>query len=55
LLIRHARQALRSLNPLAILSVPLVGLIYAANILSFFWLDYLYGLAIGLWLPSLIF
>jgi hypothetical protein len=54
-LFKQARQALRSMNPLAILSVPLVGLIYAANLLSFFWLDYLYGLAIGLWLPSLIF
>jgi len=52
---QHARQAAASRNPLAILSFPLVIAIYAANILSFFWVDYLYGIGIGLGLPSLIF
>ncbi len=51
----HAKKAAGTLNPLAIISFPLVVAIYIANILSFFWLDYLYGIAIGLGLPALIF
>jgi hypothetical protein len=50
-----ARQAAKQGNLLAILSFPVVILIYAANALSFFWLDYFYGLALGLGLPSLLF
>jgi len=50
-----ARQAVKTRNPLAIASFPLVILIYAANILSVVWFDYLYGMAIGLGLPSLVF
>lgn len=41
-------------NPLAIVSLPVVGGIYLANVLSFFWFDYLYGVAIGLGLPALM-
>jgi hypothetical protein len=41
-------------NLLAIVSMPLVGVIYLANLLSFFWLDYFYGIAIGLLLPELL-
>jgi hypothetical protein len=44
-----------TLSPLAILSFPIVVVIYIVNILSFFWVDYLYGIGIGLGLPSLIF
>jgi len=54
-LFRQARQALRSFNALAILSMPLVGLLFLANVLSVFWFDYAYGLALALWLPKLIF
>ena len=42
-------------NPLAIISLPLVILIYLANLGSFFWLDYIYGIALGIWLPSQLF
>lgn len=50
----QAKQAARNFNPLAILSFPLVVLIYVANLLSFFWFDTIYGFAIGLLLPLLI-
>lgn len=53
-LLQHAKKAASSFNLLAILSFPLVVLIYAVNVLSFFWVDYLYGLAIGLGIPALI-
>ena len=49
-----AKQAAKTRNLLALASFPLVVLIYAANLLSFFWIDYLYGLAIGLGLPELV-
>ena len=52
-LLAHAKKEVITLNPLAIISFPIVLLIYLANILSFFWFDYIYGLAIGLGLPSL--
>jgi len=55
LLYQQAQKAASSLNPLAIISFPLVVLIYIANILSFFWADLIYGVAIGLGLPALIF
>ncbi len=54
-LFHHAKKAAKSLNPLALLSFPLVLLIYLANVLSMFWADYLYGIAIGLLLPEFIF
>ena len=53
-LLEHARSAARRLNVLAFLSFPLIVLIYLANIGSIVWLDYLYGLAIGLGLPELL-
>ena len=53
-LYQHARKAASSCNTLAILSLPLVVLIYLANIGRVFWLDYLYGMAIGLGLPALL-
>ncbi len=49
-----AKEAARRGNVLAILSFPLVVIIYAANIGRFFWLDYAYGAAIGLGLPELL-
>lgn len=53
-LYQHAKKAASSGSVLAILSFPVVVLIYLANIGSVFWLDYLYGLGIGLGLPALI-
>jgi hypothetical protein len=54
-LLAQARKEVSSFNLLAILSYPLVWAIYIANVLRFFWLDYLYGVGIGLGLPALIF
>ncbi|MHC4353700.1 MAG: DUF3267 domain-containing protein [Planctomycetota bacterium] len=53
-LYHHARKAASSGNILATLTLPLVALIYLANIGRVFWLDYIYGAAIGLGLPSLL-
>ena len=50
----QARRAARSLNPLALVSFPLVIGIYIANVLSVVWFDYLYGVAIGLGLPEIL-
>jgi hypothetical protein len=49
-----AKKAAKTRNMLALASFPLVVLVYAANLLSFFWFDAIYGLAIGLALPELI-
>src|SRR5215471_7456756 len=49
-----AKEAVHRRNILAILSFPLVVIIYAANIGRFIWLDYAYGAAIGLGLPQLL-
>ena len=51
----QAQKAAKNFNPLAILSLPLVGIIYVANVGRFFWLDLIYGFAIGLGLPELVF
>jgi hypothetical protein len=50
----HACQAAKRLNPLAMISIPLVGLIFLANVLRFFWFDAIYGVGIGLGLPELL-
>jgi hypothetical protein len=52
---RLARRQVRTLNPLVLLSFPLVVAIYAANILSVVWFDYLYGFALGILLPEFLF
>jgi hypothetical protein len=49
------KAALKEGQPLAYLGLPLTGLIFIANILSFFWFDAIYGLAIGIGLPMLLF
>ncbi|HEY1270181.1 MAG TPA: DUF3267 domain-containing protein [Candidatus Binatia bacterium] len=49
-----AKKAAKNGNIFAAVSFPLVVVIYAANILSFFWFDALYGLAIGLILPGML-
>ncbi len=49
-----AGQAAKGMHPLALISYPLVIVIYIANVLRFFWFDYIYGLAIGLGLPEIL-
>ncbi len=51
----QAKEKVKEKNILAILSFPLVGLIYIFNILRFFWADLIYGVGIGIGIPSLIF
>jgi len=51
----QAKEKVKERNLLAILSFPIIGLIYVFNILRFFWADFFYGIAIGIGLPSLIF
>lgn len=48
---RTAPAAARQGNLLAIVSLPLVGLLYLANFGRMFWLDYLWGVAVGLLAP----
>ncbi|MBI4606516.1 MAG: DUF3267 domain-containing protein [Planctomycetes bacterium] len=49
-----ALQAVKGGSLLAIAGFPLVVVIYVANILSIFWFDYLYGIALGFGLPQLV-
>jgi Putative zincin peptidase len=51
---QQAKIAAGRWNPLALVSFPLVVVIYAANLLRFFWLDYLYGIALGFFLPEVL-
>lgn len=51
---RQAGEAAKRGNLLAILSYPLVVVIYVANLGRFFWLDLMYGAAIGLALPEYV-
>ncbi|MFN2571135.1 MAG: DUF3267 domain-containing protein [Gemmatimonadales bacterium] len=47
--------AAKRLSPLAILSYPIVGLVYLLNFARIVWADLLYGLAIGIWAPLALF
>ncbi len=51
----QAKHKIKQGNVLAILSFPLVGMIYLFNLLRFFWIDVAYGIAIGIGIPYLIF
>jgi hypothetical protein len=51
---KQASHATKRLNPLAILSLPLVVVIYVANLGRVIWLDLAYGAAIGLALPEYV-
>jgi hypothetical protein len=51
----QAKTEVKSLNPLAIISFPLVALIYIFNVLRFIWADLAYGIGIGIGLPSLLY
>jgi hypothetical protein len=48
-------QAAKQLNPLAIISYPIVGIVYALNLLRVIWADLFYGIAIGIWGPLALF
>jgi hypothetical protein len=51
----QAKHSVKKGNLLAIISFPLVGLIYVFNALRVIWIDLFYALAIGIGIPSLIF
>ncbi len=51
---RQAGAAARRMNPLALISFPLVILINLVNLGRIVWLDAIYGAAIGLGLPMLV-
>ncbi len=51
----EAKLKIKSRNLLAIISFPLVGLIYVFNFLRILWIDLVYGIAIGIGIPSLLF
>jgi Putative zincin peptidase len=51
----EAKVKIKSRNLLAIISFPLVGIIYVFNILRVVWIDLIYGIAIGVGIPSLLF
>lgn len=51
----QAKDKVKEGNVLAIVSFPLIGLIYIFNALRFFWADVIYGVGIGIGIPSLIF
>jgi Putative zincin peptidase len=50
-----AKEKIKNKNILALVSFPLVGLIYIFNVLRMVWADLFYGVAIGIGIPSLIF
>lgn len=50
-----AKKEVGKRNPLAIISFPIVGLIYIANALSVLWFDAIYGFFIGIMLPAALF
>ncbi len=51
---RHAKIAVREKSVLALVSFPLVALIFVANILRVIWFDLAYGVALGVGLPELL-
>ena len=51
----QAKEKVKEKNLLAIVSFPIVGLVYIFNVLRFFWADLAYGVAIGVGVPGLIF
>ncbi len=51
---RRALMKVNKKSALAIVSMPLVGLIYLANLLRFFWFDAAYGFFIGVIFPQFL-
>ena len=54
-LYEQAKEKIKEKNILALISFPIIGLIYVFNVLRFFWADLAYGVAIGVGLPALLF
>jgi hypothetical protein len=52
---QQAKQSIKTGNPLAIISFPLVAAIYIFNVLRILWADLFYGIGIGIGIPSLLF
>lgn len=51
----QAKENAQKMNVLALVSFPIVGLIYVFNVLRMFWADLIYGVAIGIGIPALVF
>jgi hypothetical protein len=51
----QAKVSIKKGNVLALVSFPIVGLIYVFNLLRIVWADLIYGVGIGIWLPEQIF
>ncbi len=55
IIFEQAKEKVKQYNILAILSFPIVVMIFIFNILRVVWADLFYGVAIGIGIPSLIF
>lgn len=53
--LEQAKVQIKSLNPLAIISFPIIVLIYIFNVLRIIWADLAYGVAVGVGIPSLVY
>jgi hypothetical protein len=51
----QAKLEVKKMNILALISFPLIGFIYLFNILRIIWADLIYGIAIGIGIPALVF
>jgi hypothetical protein len=51
----QAREQMKRRNPIALISFPVIWLIYLFNLLRIVWADLIYGIAIGVGIPYLIF
>lgn len=51
----QAKEKVKQFNLLALVSFPIIGVIYVFNVLRFFWADLFYGILIGVGIPKLIF
>jgi hypothetical protein len=51
----EAKIHAKLLNPLALVTFPLVIVIYLFNVLRVIWADLAYGIMLGVWLPSTFF
>lgn len=51
----QAKVKIKEKNLLALISFPIIGMIYIFNILRFVWADLVYGMLIGVGIPKLLF
>ena len=54
-ILQQAKESVKHFNILAIVSFPIIGLIYLFNALRMIWADLFYGILIGMGIPSLLF